>query len=174
MKLYIQSSISDNDIDAAIKGYTAQGGQYASKYPFTPLFNSLLYKYVSETEYVTHCNLYRKFDLSEKDKSDFFNKLYRDDSIEVSFDRLTSFTKDKHRAFTYGGGIYLDYILFIIPPDVTIHGDDISDRSIYPEEEEVLLGKNKFIAYYSELQWTHSNNMIITLHSHRTMHRGEQ
>ena len=83
----------------------------------------------------------------------------------MNFNSLQSFTKERQRAFTYGSDdrSKTESILYKIPKGTKINGDDIQSRSIYEIEKEVLLGRNNFQANYSDLEWTSTNHMILTL-----------
>lgn len=155
-------SNSDNSIIEAIQAYTAQGGQYAVDYPYTHEKQHLLYDAMCKSKYTTKTAIYRKVDLPRSSYEAMANELFENGKLDIEFDSLTSFTEEKTRAFTYGGH-YLDYVIFRIPEGTTVNGDNISDRSIYPIEKEVLLGKNKFITYYDDLKWTSTDYMILTL-----------
>lgn len=153
---------SANRLTEAIKAYTAVGGQYQSRYPFTPEKKDLLYTAMSNNEYTTTTDIYRKIDLTEAQRDQMFNQLYNQEEIPVDFNSLQSFTKERTRAFSYGGS-QQQYVIYRIPAGTKINGSDIADRSIYSIEQEVLLGKNNFIAKYEDLKWTSTGNMIITL-----------
>lgn len=159
-------SVGSSKLTEAIKAYTAQGGQLAAKYPFTPDKKELLLRKISDNEFITTKDIYRKIDLSEKDRNDLFSKLYDDEEIEVKFNTFQSFTKDEVRAQVYGGK-QLQYIIYKIPKGTKVRGMDIQSKSVYPEEQEILLGKgNSFISRYSELGWKRGN-MVLTLRNKR-------
>lgn len=165
MKRYIQFSESLPTLEESIKGYTAQGGQFASKYPFMLSMKNMLYSMASNNRMTLQSDIWRKIDLEESDISVIFNTLYEDDEYVVEFNSLQSFTEDRQRAFTFGG-THLQYIIYKIPKGTQVNGLNIQQESIYPEEREVILGKNRFKAYYSEIEWTSSDNMILTLHTY--------
>ena len=121
---------------------------------------SALYKYVSDNIITLNTNIYRKIDLSRADYESIFNALYDTGSYELEFNKLQSFSKNKHRVFTFGGAKQ-DYIIVQINAGVSVHGLDISNISVYPQEAEVLLGKNKFTAYYDDIDWTTDNHLIL-------------
>lgn len=151
-----------NNLDKAIKGYTAKGGQMASKYPFTSEMNKQLLEATSNNIITLQHDIYRKIDLSESEYNKVFNELYETGSWDFNSDKLQSFTEERTRAFSYGGTSQ-NYILLKIPAGTKVNGMNISTKSIYPEEKEVLLGRNKLVGKYSDIDWTSSNNMIITL-----------
>lgn len=155
-------SINEKLLNEAILAYTAQGGQYASRYPYTSELHMYLLNVMSSSTYVTQEDIYRKIDLPEADYTAIFDELYDKGTIPISFGDLQSFTKERSRAFSYGGS-HLDYVIFKIPKGTEVHGEDISDRSIYPVEKEVLLGKNSFKSDYDRLEWTSNNHMILVL-----------
>lgn len=153
---------SNSKLDDAIKSYTAKGGQMSSQFPMTDDKFNTLKNYVDKNNYTTTTDIYRKVDLSESSYNDLFNRLYNNGEIDVPLNGLNSFTKQRERANSYGG-TQPEYVIYKIPKGTTIKGADISQRSIYPEEKEVLLGKNKFKAKYNDISWTSSDRMIITL-----------
>lgn len=155
-----------NSLTEAIQAYTAKGGELSSKHPFTREKRDLLFKEMSDNTYVTTKDIYRKIDLTQSQYEAFFNELYEKGEKSVDFNELQSFTENRTRAFSYGG-TQQQYILYKIPKGTSVHGDNISDRSVYSIEQEVLLGANNFTAKYSELDWTSSNNMIVTLKPRR-------
>lgn len=146
----------------SIHGYTAMGGEQAKNFPFTSSMRNNLYKAASENTLETTTNVYRKIDLSSLEYQKLFDKIYENGTIDVDFDKLQSFTKDKKRAFTFGGTSQ-DYILYKIPAGTKINGIDIQNYSIYPEEQEILLGENKFTTSYDDIDWTSDNHLILTL-----------
>lgn len=151
-----------SSLDKAIQGYTAQGGELASKYPFTSEMRNELFEYTSNNSIITTEDLYRKIDLSSADYNKIFNSLYENDTYDFDFNQLQSFTSERSRAFSYGGKSQ-DYAILKIPKGTKINGADISKKSVYPQEKETLLGKNNFVADYSTLSWTSDNHMELTL-----------
>lgn len=152
--------IIPDTIVAAIKGYTAMGGELSAKYPYNIDMQTALYDYVSDNTLTLTTNIYRKIDLSRADYESIFNELYDTGSFELEFTRLQSFSKNKHRVFTFGGAKQ-DYIIVQINSGVTVHGLDISSISVYPQEAEVLLGRNKFTVYYDDIDWTSDTHLIL-------------
>lgn len=157
---------SGKALDDAIKAYTAQGGQYASDYPMTMEKRQLLQKEIDSSTMTTKEDIYRKVDITEADRDDLFYSLYNNDSTDINLKGLNSFTKEKVRANTYGG-TQMSSVTYVIPKGTKIKAKDISAQSIYPQEQEVLVGTNSFKANYSELSFSRSGNMIITLRPKR-------
>lgn len=146
----------------AIKAYSAKGGQYASKYPFSAEKKSLLEKELSNSNYKTSQEIYRGINVSEKQWEEMFYKMYDGKDLEVNLSGLQSFTKERSRAFGYGSGG--QKIIYRVEKGTTLHGQDISDRSIYPEEKEVLLANNKMKATYKDIEFMDNGTVILTIH----------
>lgn len=135
MKLLIEGrTLSD-----AIKAYTAKGGQMASVYPTEPEDYNILKNAINNSVITLDKDIYRGVYFKSKDWEDYFYRWYDGEKVPFKFYAFNSFTYDKHRVFSYGnGGDFA--IRLIIPKGTTLHAIDIQDESIYPEEEEVLVG----------------------------------
>lgn len=160
------TGIRQSGLTDAILAYTAQGGQYASKYPFSSEMNRQLLEATSNNEITLSQDIYRKIDVSESKRDEIFNSLLDSNNWDFDSNTLQSFTKERTRAFSYGGS-QQQYILLRIPAGTKVNGLDIASKSLYPQEQEILLGKNKLSGSYDDLQWTSSGNMIITLRRRR-------
>ncbi len=145
--IIINEVTSDIDISDAIKAYTAKGGELASKFPFTRDKQMLLMKVVEKSNYTG--DLYRGMYFSEKQWDSTYEILLNDGSVWDFNLPLISFTKDKHRASSYGKGGQI-FVKFHLSGKCT--GLDITNDSIYPEEKEVIVsGKNKFKVINSDM-----------------------
>lgn len=135
MKLLIEGrTLSD-----AIKAYTAKGGQMESVYPTKPEDYDILKNAIKNSVITLDKDIYRGVYFKSKDWEDYFYRWYDGEKVPFKFHAFNSFTYDKNRVFSYGnGGDFA--IRLIIPKGTTLHAIDIQDESIYPEEEEVLVG----------------------------------
>ena len=152
----------DDDLRTAIEAYTAQGGQQASKHPFTLEKKKLLEEALSHNNYETQEDIFRGISVSAKQWEKMFNDMYDGKAIDVNLSGLQSFTKDRTRSFGYGSGE--QKIIYRIEKGTKVFGKDISGESIYKEEKEVLLANNKMKASYDDIEFRDNGTVILTLH----------
>ena len=128
----------------AIKGWSAKGGQYESKYHFNAEDRKILDKMANENTEES-VGLFSKIDMTEGEINKLFDRWYNGDEVEVSFNRFQPFTENYTRSLTFGGKTG-ESIVYEIPQGIKINAINISKESIYPEELEHLVGtKNKFV-----------------------------
>ena len=138
-----KEEFSEKEKDA-IKGWSAKGGQYESKYHFNAEDRKILDKMANENTEES-VGLFSKIDMTEDEINKLFDKWYNDEEVEVSFDRFQPFTENYTRSLTFGGKTG-ESIVYEIPQGIKINAINISKESIYPEELEHLVGtKNKFV-----------------------------
>lgn len=136
-----------SSLEDSIKAYTAKGGNMATKFPFTSDKQKLLIKTIKKSKYTG--DLYRGMWFSEKQWDKVYEIFFNEGSIWDFNLPLISFTKDKTRASSYGGGGDV-FVKFHLNGKCT--GLDISSLSIYPEEKEVIVsGENKFKIINSDM-----------------------
>ena len=118
-------------LDEAIKAYSAKGGELAREFPYSKKMENVIIKNINLRK-----NLfgYRTFSLSEK----LWNKYFEDGYSEIgniNIEKgLTSFTKDEHMLNRFRGGNEVTIVIKIKLKKYL----DITKKSIYPEEQEVL------------------------------------
>jgi hypothetical protein len=143
----IDSKQYNTDFIEAIKAYSAKGGELASKFPFSLKKQDTLIKEIDKSSYKG--DLYRGVCVSEKQWDILSETLLQDGSVYDFNLPIISFTKDKHRAASYGKGGDV-FIKFHLIGKCT--GLDITDLSLYKEEQEVLVsGKKKFKVVNSDM-----------------------
>lgn len=142
-----ESKEQDFDFIDAVKAYVAKGGELARKFPFSLKKQNVLIKEINKSSY--NGDLYRGMYVSEKQWEKLSEVLLNDGSIYDFNLPIISFTKDKHRTASYGSGGEV-FIKFHLIGRCT--GLDISELSIYKEEQEVLVsGKSKFKIIESDM-----------------------
>ncbi|CAF3416232.1 unnamed protein product [Rotaria socialis] len=95
-------------------------------------FCGLLEKYLCDSPKQHDITVYRCATLTNEMVNDYKQNIGRD----VWWDAFTSTTKNKHKAFEFGGNTL--FVIFI-PGGLAHSGVDISSLSVYPSEEEILL-----------------------------------
>lgn len=154
-----ESNLTDREI-SAIKAYTARGGELSNKFPITSSTVKILNNLANNST-VQSPELFRKIDITEQEHQSLWDRWYDDEEIEVTFKSFQSFTSDKLRSSTFGG--YREKsIVYKIPKGITIKGIDISDISVYPEENEYLVGSlNTFKVV--DWDWDSAGQSVLTL-----------
>lgn len=128
-----------SDAVAGIRAYTAQGGADASLAAnrATPEQTDAMHKWVKQG--TADGPIYRGFSMPP---DWIVEHLHSDlgDHVIPAFGRFTSFTRDKTRTGTYAGAGPLDNRSVYLTINGSIPGArDISQYSVYPEEQEVLM-----------------------------------
>lgn len=151
--------IMTNSLKDAIKAYTAKGGQYATKYPYTAEKRSELSKALNSNIIRLDKELYRGIDFSESEWERIFNEWYGGKEVKMRMLDINSFTTNKTRSYAYGGtGTHATLIL---RKGETVHGLDIGKHSIYKEEEVLVSGIDDFII--DDIQFKSNGSPLIFL-----------
>lgn len=147
MKLLIE----ERTLSDAIRAYTARGGQMASVYPTESEDNTLLRKAIKNNTITLDKNIYRGIDLSDNEWNNYFYRWYDGEKVPFKMHTFNSFSYDKTRTFGYGG--WKDFhVTLVISKGTTVHAIDLQEDTIYPEEDEVLVGDvDKF--YIKDIQF---------------------
>lgn len=144
----------------SIKAYTAMGGELERKFPLKSTSMKVINKVINNST-ISSPELFRKIDITEKEHQSLWDRWYEDERINVTFNTFQSFTTDKVRSSTYGG--YGERsIVYKIPKGTTIQGMGISNISVYPEENEYLVGSdNEFVV--TDWDWDSSGKSVLTI-----------
>jgi len=125
----LKSYLTEN-LDAAIKSHTAKGGEFASKYPWKPEYLSILKNAIKKQKPIT---AWRGLWFKEGDWDKVYEQYINPGNI-ITWPGIQSFTKDKIRASAYGSGGEIFLKVEIILNKYL----DISEKSFYKQEEEVI------------------------------------
>lgn len=143
MKLRLSESNYTEELENAIFAYTAQGGQLSSKYPFDVYRLKILKDALYSTTITLDCDIHRGIWMSQKQWEEVFYNWYDEKHEPFKMKMFNSFTKDEVRAHSYGkGGEF--FVLLVIEKGTTLKALDISEYSMYPEEQEVLVADDTF------------------------------
>jgi hypothetical protein len=124
-------------IDSA-KAWSAKGGGDASLYPYSMSDQKLLIKNIKRNKPIT---IYRGYHLKESEVQKIVENGEWEVGSKLIETGLNAFSKDKNRRGTFAGGGEIPVYIEIKAKTYL----DISQMSIYPEEQEILTNNLKWV-----------------------------